>query len=834
MSLSFNPNFTYFGTSITGTAGSDAIIAGWYQTGTILVGGVLTPSYTRYNTLFGQNGNDTLTVATTAPAGTAATAASFSTAMNGEGGDDSITAFIGDDTLAGGLGNDTLDGGDGQDILNGENGNDLLIGGNGNDTLNGGDGVDTLQGGAGDDVLFVSFNAADDVIDGGAGIDRLRINTLTLYNTNLITNVEILQVDAGPQFGTVADDYLDFRAFTVVGAHGTTPAGVHVNAGDGADQLFTEAGNDTLLGGNGNDVISGGIGNDLLAGDNGDDALYGGDGGDTLDGGDGRDTLYGGAGDDVLNLAFDTLGDSIDGGAGTDTLRITSITLASTASWLGVEIVQVMGGPHFGTAGNDSIDFRPFTLLAADGVSPGAISLSLGDGNDLAFGAAGDDTLSGGLGNDVIDGGEGRNLLLGENGNDALYAGTGDDTLDGGAGVDVMQGGAGNDLYFVDDAADAVAELAGGGTDTVRFGYNNAALIAGVEIFGLFASATQLNGSAGDDQLLANAVLGSLLNGGEGHDVLTAGAGNDTLIGGNGDDVFYASGGINLLTGGLGNDQYVINSAGAIVVEASGGGADTVWVNITGYVVPDNIEVTRLIASNATLSGNAADNVMTTAGTATRLNGLGGNDELWGSGLADTLDGGASDDILRGQGGADSFIGGAGNDQFVVFDGGASITENAGEGYDIAYVAASGFTMGLNLEVARLIAGATSLTGSAGAENLVANVLLGSTLRGMAGNDILWGGAQADGFDGGTGDDIIYSYGGADQFLYGTAGWGFDQVSGFDRVQGMKFDLSGLGTSFAAIQSGFAYGGGNGQFTIGGDRVLVYGVTAFEASDFLF
>ena len=73
MSLAFNPVFTYFGTNITGTPVADEMIAGWYETGTILVGGVLAPAYTRFGNLFGRDGNDTLSIATTAPPGLATT-----------------------------------------------------------------------------------------------------------------------------------------------------------------------------------------------------------------------------------------------------------------------------------------------------------------------------------------------------------------------------------------------------------------------------------------------------------------------------------------------------------------------------------------------------------------------------------------------------------------------------------------------------------------------------------------------------------------------------------------------------------------------------------------
>src|SRR5712664_4940970 len=77
----------------------------------------------------------------------------------GQGGNDTISL---DETngalpaaqLFGGAGNDTLTGGSGNDLLFGQAGNDILLGKGGNDLLFGGDGNDTLAGGVGDDQMF--------------------------------------------------------------------------------------------------------------------------------------------------------------------------------------------------------------------------------------------------------------------------------------------------------------------------------------------------------------------------------------------------------------------------------------------------------------------------------------------------------------------------------------------------------------------------------------------------------------------------------------------------------------------------------------------------------
>ncbi len=82
----------------------------------------------------------------------------------------------------------------------------------------------------------------------------------------------------------------------------------------------------------------------------------------------------------------------------------------------------------------------------------------------------------------------------------------------------------------------------------------------------------------------------------------------------------------------------------------------------------------------------------------------------------------------------------------------------------------------------------------------------------------------------GTGDDIIYSQGGADHYVYDVAGSGFDQISGW--TAGSKIDFTGRGFSMASLS--FATANNNTQVTFGGDRTLVYGVASLTAGDFIF
>src|ERR1700759_790659 len=93
------------------------------------VGGTPTVANTRLIEVFGQAGNDTISLVETNGALPAA-------------------------NLFGGVGNETLKGGSGNDMLFGQAGNDTLVGGGGTALLFGGDGTDKLDGGTGNAQLF--------------------------------------------------------------------------------------------------------------------------------------------------------------------------------------------------------------------------------------------------------------------------------------------------------------------------------------------------------------------------------------------------------------------------------------------------------------------------------------------------------------------------------------------------------------------------------------------------------------------------------------------------------------------------------------------------------
>ncbi|SDA59307.1 Ca2+-binding protein, RTX toxin-related [Pseudomonas sp. NFPP33] len=260
------------------------------------------------------------------------------------------------------------------------------------------------------------------------------------------------------------------------------------------------------------------------------------------------------------------------------------------------------------------------------------------------------------------------------------------------------------------------------------------AVVASAVIMGTNAANT-LNGTALDDHILG---LGGndVLNGLAGNDILDGGAGNDTLDGGLGADV---------MLGGLGNDIYIVDNVGDQVIEAAGGGTDTVRTTLQEYGLGANVEHLTFIGT--------------------------GNFTGYGNELANTITGGAGNDVLDGGAGADRLVGGAGNDSYYVDNSGDVVVEAAGAGVDTVYSTASSYTLGANVEMFVQVGSNAVVASGNGLANMMVGGVGNDTLRGLGGNDVLngmegddllYGGAGADSLSGGSGADTLFGEGGND------------------------------------------------------------------------
>ena len=657
-------------------------------------GGTATVANTAQIQVFGQGGNDTITLDEANGALPAAL----------------LFGGVGNDVLTGGSGADQLFGGAGNDTLLGKGGNDLLFGGAGNDTLIGGDGDDQVFGEAGNDRMIWNPGDDSDLFEGGDGVDTAEVNGGNGSETFTIT-----------ANGTrVRFDRTNPAPFTL--DIGTTENLV-VNANGGDDVITAGNGLANLI----KLTIDGGAGNDTITGGDGNDTLLGGDGNDVIIGGRGNDTAQLGAGDDTFIWNPGDGSDVVDGQDGTDTLVFNGANvnekISISANHGRVSLVRDVGGitmdlngvEHIQLTARGGADTITVNDLSGTGVTQVAIDLSSTPGSGVGDLAADSVTISGTKGNDHI-------VVEGQNGS-LIIAGLPElVTLSGAEATDalVVTGGAGNDTL-------SAATLA---ADTVML---------------------TLDGGAGDDTIIGSQGADFLL-GGDGNDTVAGGRGNDTALLGNGNDTFIwnPGDGSDIVEGQGGTDTLLFNGsniAERIDISANGqrvrlsrdianitmdldgvehiqvnalGSADTITVNdLTGT---DAKQVAIDLSSPAgsgqgdgaadtvTVNGTAGNDHISIAssGSSVVVNGLAarvsisgaepGNDSLLVNGGAGndtinasalnagqinlTINSGAGDDTITGSAGNDIVIGGTGNDVASLGAGDDTFIWNPGDASD--------------------------------------------------------------------------------------------------------------------------------------------------------
>jgi Ca2+-binding RTX toxin-like protein len=746
--------------------------------------------------------------------------------IDGATGDAEGGTTAGDDEIFGGDGANTISGLGGADIINGGGGDDTLNGGDGADTLDGEAGNDIVSGGGGDDTVIHAIGEGGATVDGGAGLDTLRVvdnsvsgnanaeitltgGAITNAAGATMTSIESAQLDLG-----AGSDTLTYTAATDGGVSVNLLAGLatgfsfirgveNVNGSGHADTLLGNGLDNVMTGQGGDDTVRGGFGNDTLEGDDGNDRLYGDEGDDTLDGGEGDDRL--------------------DGGDGVDTVTYANAGSAVTVTLVSQEPQDTLG------AGEDML-------------------VSIENLVGSAFG----DTLTGNAANNMID---------------------------GGAGADDMAGGTGDDTYVV-DAGDVVTENAGEGNDTVRTALNGYALAANVENLVLLDGAIGGTGNGGDNELTGNAddntldggggidtvildghitdydfalsggnitvtsdaggtdtLIGierikvgglaytiaagtNLANngagavaGGAGADILLGFNGIDELLGNGGDDILIGGGSQDTMVGGAGNDTYIVNSTD-FVNETGGDGIDTIYSAVTrnlqnaAHAAGDVENVTLIGSGNIAALGNALDNVLTGNSGNNTLTGRGGDDTLIGNAGSDTLNGGGNndrlvggdgDDALDGQGGTGDvavFAGAAGNYTFDVSAGGlASVTDIVDSGGTDTLAGIERLEFGDEVSMA-IVVDAPGLDSSILAAE--ASIILGGDgndeIRGSDGNDVIVGGAGDDnlfGTDVPEGDNATTGPTDDDTFIW-NVGDGSDTIhGGFESINGDTLVING-------------------------------------------
>ena len=554
--------------------------------------------------------------------------------IDGQAGDDTITGSAIGEEIHGGAGNDTLSGGTGDDILVA------------------GEGVDTLNGGVGNDVLDVrkSTTALHDIVDGGDGIDTLRINSNQNLSAMNVSNVEILEGDGGvATYVTPAS--IAAMGITTVNhlAFGISPTA------SGAElDVSALAGTINLYGSNQSDRL---VGNDQA------NTIYL-QGQDNSGTGSGVDTVIAGGGDDTIvwhtpytwnniqtafssfDLNTKTYGVSgtIGGGTGSDTLRLDFSTIYWYHPWGGQNNDQNQSQPW-------KIDFSQLQLsgiekLEVVGISasqswayPSEIYFSVSQlaGLTSAVGMPSIGILGGGSVDIAHLNALGITQWRIADANAYTINGTADaETISFADGLTTVMAGSGNDTVVIDHQPAVSGIIDGGdGTDTlvirggdVDLSHASLSNFESISVSSESLSLTQaqweqlgssisrasgantqfilsvtapgtttiadnspyagLTGSSGDDILVGNA----------GDNILVGGAGNDRLSGLSGNDRLVSGDGVDALLGGDGNDTLVVSDK-SVSTDTYDGGAGLDTLEVSGALDLSNASITGI----ETLSG---------------------------------------------------------------------------------------------------------------------------------------------------------------------------------------------------------------------------------------
>lgn len=502
--------------------------------------------------------------------------------------------------------------------------------------------------------IFISGNARDNVIKGGAGADTLSGSAIptssgtTVVKTNdTLTggkgkdvflysggNVVITDYTAGQdkiQIAGVSYSSYHVSGKDVVFAFGTNTLtlsngkgkSVDFEAGTGAvapkseayndyyEKIFSKADNPSyvadsdvvtidaaamstaaVITGNAKDnIISGGKKADDLDGVAGDNSISGGKGADTLRGGKGNNTLTGGAGKDVFIIAGGSNNTITDYTAGQDVISLENGVSLSAAE-------MSPGGSDLIFTVSTSVDSSTVTtstlriLNAVKKSKAQKITVETSDGTKTSQVYTQKSLSVGSSDGDTIDISKPINSVV-RVVDAAKHTKTG--------------------VYIVGNANASGNTLIGGSkADTILGGETK----------------TTISGGKGDDAITAGS-SGSSINGGAGNDDIYIEGGSNNILGGDGNDTIdlessnggsYIEGGKgadvivlgtrtgdeyrgNTVVGGAGNDTITLNRQGNNVIRyTTGDGSD----ELNGYVSGDIIQLgsSKTVVTNATFDGN--------------------------------------------------------------------------------------------------------------------------------------------------------------------------------------------------------------------------------------
>ena len=428
------------------------------------------------------------------------------------------------------------------------------------------------------------------------------------------------------------------------------------------------------------------------------------------------------------------------------------------------------------------------------------------DGNDQIVGGAGDDQLQGGVGNDCIYGEIGEDLLFGQDGSDKLFGGDGPDELQGGLGGDILVGGKGDDNLY------------GGEGDDILFG------------------------SLGVDYIQS----------GDGDDIIVSSLGVDHIATGTGADHIYAfcNGNDTWLNDfSIGADSLYLVGSGIISKDAFLDTETTEYSNYWTFELPSatTLRIAKLNENESLVDANIfLRSSLDVTGILPQV--------ILGSDTEDQISGDVASDHLYAGEGSDVVSAGAGNDTIelwsssaynsgsfahnvttgsrlsvhgktkysTVIDGGAdadtivlmdSLNGDAfflHDAYSNLHQSVTTIVDDKGMQTAARVVNIETIFAGSGDDiiDLTSDTFdmggTNTTLKGEAGDDVLWAAEGNDTLEGGAGNDTLYGGDGNDTLTGGSGADVFefthsntsqlDTISDYASEDALKFYL-GAGDS---------------------------------------
>ena len=575
------------------------------------------------------------------------------TKVYGNGGGDSIyNTSASHVTLSGGAGNDTI-----QNIYSGGGDYVSISGGNGDDyiytyyswhdTISGDAGADTIHvsrgydnvidGGAGDDKISLSSNSGKMTIRGGAGNDTIYGDTVNNYGVvyeysttsgndviyNFHANDTLSVNGATYSTSTVGNDVLvsitGGGTISLIGAKGIfNPGSTTFTEGDDYYSNTTSntvlsalAGNDTIINSGQKVTLNAGTGNDKIYNNNGDSS--------SIDAGDGNDSIYAydndsvtikaGAGSDTVNGSY--YSSKIYGESGNDLMSISGSGISNLIDGgEGDDTILANGGTIYGGAGADSISL-------SSGNYSGRI-INGGTGDDTIYG----NSLSGYGAIYQYKYGDDNDVIKNYNAKDTIsIAGSSDyTTLKSGTNLIVSVIGSG--AMTLSGAANTTLNVKGGHyigpnpTDGINvINSTSYVTITGTEygdtiknIYNRGGDYVVIEAGVGEDTIFNDYGYHLTINAGAGDDTVTSYRGSSNSINaGAGNDVISLSGskGLTVVKGGTGNDIIYGDTVAHVYQYENGDGDDVIY----GYNAKDTITISGGDYTRSTVGNDVIINV---------------------------------------------------------------------------------------------------------------------------------------------------------------------------------------------------------------------------------